>query len=485
MKKRNFAVRIFCMVLAILMLLSITACGNKEEDTDISETEVTTSSDPEKVFPEADYGGSDFIMLIRKDDQWVKDCFIEELNTESTSVDKAVYSRNAMIEDQFNINFVVVKGSSSHVSGNVSKVVLAESNTYDLVVNHGRNAFKDAMSGFCVDWNTLEHTDLTGEWWAQSAVEQWKTPSGGLYLMNGDISYLATGYAMGMFFNKRVIDDAKIKSPYEYVKEDNWTMDTFFQAVKDADASITGGDGSGTLETDTFGYLCQTWRGPVAAMYSAGNATFELRNDGKYDIGIENERTVYAVDKFRDFVFNGGASYFLDSTSSGVGRPYFTRGDVVFFDDCIHSAYNFKDTIDFGIVPWPKYEQDDEYVSLVTAGTNTFEILNNCSEDNLERISLIVEAMAYYGYKDVVPYYFETVLSYQSAKDENSAENLRIIYEHLYFDLGQYGNFGNIGNAGVYIYNDFSKYGTSLGTSITSLRENTMLELEVWSNLGK
>jgi ABC-type glycerol-3-phosphate transport system substrate-binding protein len=162
---------------------------------------------------------------------------------------------------------------------------MSDADTYDLIAGHGRYVFKGVLNGFYMDWNQLEYVNLDAPWWSQSAREEWTTTSKRLYMMNGDLSYMSVGSANVMYFNRDVFSNAKITTPYEHVKNDNWTLETFEKSVRDADAAMVG-DGSGLPETDTFGYGTEAWRGPIQAVYSAGVSTFAKGGDCKFSISV-------------------------------------------------------------------------------------------------------------------------------------------------------------------------------------------------------
>jgi hypothetical protein len=102
------------------------------------------------------------------------------------------------------------------------------------------------------------------------------------------------------------------------------------------------------------------------------------------------------------------------------------------------------------------------------------------SEENLSRISLILEAMAVYSHVDVLPYYFETILCLQGAKDERTRDMLNLIHDSAKIDFAQFANFGNIGSISPEILRNRGTYGTTLATGVTKIRSAVMEKLEDW-----
>ena len=60
----------------------------------------------------------------------------------------------------------------------------------------------------------------------------------------------------GHFFNKQIIENSKLESPYDLVKSGKWTMEKFFGMAEEA-ASDLNGDSQMNIEDDQFGLFCQ------------------------------------------------------------------------------------------------------------------------------------------------------------------------------------------------------------------------------------
>ena len=91
---------------------------------------------------------------------------------------------------------------------------------------------------------------------------------------------------------------------------------------------------------------------------------------------------------------------------------------------------------EFGILPWPKYDEYSEYLSNVDAGTNMMIIpVTNKVADNT---GLVLETLAILGREYVIPAYYDVALKTRDSRDEESAAMIDIIVENRVFDLGYY-----------------------------------------------
>ena len=131
---------------------------------------------------------------------------------------------------------------------------------------------------------------------------------------------------------------------------------------------------------------------------------------------------------------------------------------MAFYDEITLRAAEIKTkTQNFGLVPMPKYTKTvDKNYTFVNAATNIFTIPNVVftNQTSKEMVSAILEYMGYYGQKDVLPIYYNEMLTYGSMSDRNSIRMMGIIRDSLTYDLGYYlfydvkgvGHLCDIGN---------------------------------------
>lgn len=497
MNQVKWLTRAVLLMLVLVLTLSAVACDPTPTDgpetepstppteTNPTETNPTetnpTETEPQEpgpgneyVLPELDMGKKEFTILLRSDDESFNDIGILQVFEASSSIDRAVYTRNRAVMDQYNMIFNFKKTGSFAADVSTGR---ARPDQYGILVSHGREIFSGIVSGYYADWNDLEHVDLTQSYWAQSAIEQWSTPAGKVFAMNGDLSYMSIGNATAMFFNKTIIDDIGLTSPYELVYNNAWTVEAFIQMITDCDSNLDG-DGSGSALTDSFGYATERWRGPGFVTFCGGVGALEKKSDGTYKIGIAKESIADVIQDYIDMIMTTDVALY---GSLGDTRNAFQSGRAAFLDDNVKCAVNFSGTaLDFGILPWPKASTRGDYVSPVGSGTNTFAVYGNMSEQAMKESSAVLEAMACYGKRDVLDYYYGTILSYQGTKDEDSLAMIKMIHDVLFYDFAGYSNFGGIADVVQKVIEDPGTYGGSIYTGISHLEDLTMVELELW-----
>jgi lipoprotein len=431
--------------LALAMALGLAACSKKNPtppDRTDSETkegtkeEITTGGDGELTpnYSGNTYDYDKFWILMRDQSDYVNEMAVEKLN--DNELDQKVYYRNLAAEKQLHVTLQFEKKSEDEVHQRVKESNMTETNAYGLVLNHGMKIFHEAIEGYYLDWNTVSAINPDAPWWSQNIKTAWTTPSGALYAANGDISYLSIGSTNGLFFNKDLVNAAQGTDPYELVAKDEWTFENFFKVVEEVGTTLQSSGG--------YGYQSEKSRGPMDAMYATGYSTIVINKDGdtaSFRIGVDNERAITAIDRFTTFVKGEYAKW---ETDLGSARNAFKSGTVAYFDDNIKVAATDYRDMNFGILPFPRYDKEASYQSLVGSGTDTFALPANTTDAFRGCMGDVVECLAYNGYTSVVPFYYDVLLKGQAMKDPQSLKSLQIIHDSLCFDLGHYLNPGGI-----------------------------------------
>lgn len=447
MLKRTLA----ALLAALTLLGSLAACSTPDDPTP---SDGTTASDdttpaettPEETeteitdnLPEDSLNGYNFRMFIRPgygDDLWVEASTGEQLND-------AVYDRNRAVEERFEITITATK-SVDNLGIDCLPTILAGDDAYDLIAPHGRQAFTVVLQGAALDWNLLPYVDLDREWWDQGARENF-TIHDKLYTMIGDISYLNLGYSFCMMFNKNLFDANGLEYPYQDVLDGTWTWDKWEEVLAIADVDVNG-DGTMSWEDDQFGYLTHEWYGPIAMQYTTGMRGITMTDNGP-EITFMSERTVESFQRYFSHITKGSNV----TTAANMFRA-FSEGRVFTIDGTVDGTKNLREMEDeFGIVPWPKYDEDMEYASSINAAASLFNVPVTISDP--ETTSIILEAMGSESYKNVIPVYYEVILKSKQARDSESSQVLDIIRASRVFDFAYFNETIGLSNVPVTLYN--------------------------------
>ncbi|MBQ8510222.1 MAG: extracellular solute-binding protein [Clostridia bacterium] len=425
--------------LTALFLLSamLASCGASDTPEDTTAEADTTSAAPVSDellpdLPDKKYDGETITFFIRNDENGIADMYVEE--ADGDIMNDAIFERNSKVSEQFGVQFDVVISANPYGHDAVN-TILAGDDSYDILVPHGRNTFTYAQQGLLLDWNTdLPYVDLDKPWWNQDARKQFSFCDN-LYVMIGDISYMNLGMTNCMLFNKAMFDEYALDYPYQTVIDGEWTFDKFTTLAASAVRDLNG-DTKINPADDQMGYITGPWIGPIQVLYTAEQRICEKDENDEMYLTLNTERTVEVFEKYFSFCSTDGM--FINTTNEVKTNDVFSEGRAMFMDMNIMSTMNLRDMEDdFGIIPWPKFDETvEKYYTNVDAGCNLLGVPITAKDP--ECISVILEALCYEGYKNVVPTYYDVVLQTKYTRDEESPAMIDLIREGRVFDIGYY-----------------------------------------------
>ena len=147
--------------------------------------------------PDMDFEGYNFRILMHFEDEgWYAE---EEIGE---PLNDAVYLRNKIVEDRFNVNISLVEMPGWGPLG--VKSILAGDDAFDILASHGIIAYQYVGRNVVSDWiSNMPYNDLNAVWWNQTVVNE-HSFFGKLYGVTGDISYSALHNTFCIYFNKNI-----------------------------------------------------------------------------------------------------------------------------------------------------------------------------------------------------------------------------------------------------------------------------------------
>lgn len=255
------AVMLTALLPAVLCAVQFFSCEQTGESGNTGKQEGNgTTTDTESVgteFPELeaeDFGGVEIMFLVVEPNE--VNNRLREINVTEENGDilnDSVFRRNVIIEDKYNIKLEVVE---ANVADSISKVVNSGDDSYDVALGGIGNSYASAGKGYLLDLNDVPYVDLSNPWWNQDSVSGGSI-AGKNYLAVSDISLLSLDNMAVMMFNKKIVSDLSLESPYDLVKSGKWTIDKFASMSRGISADL---DGDGELdENDRYGFACNLY----------------------------------------------------------------------------------------------------------------------------------------------------------------------------------------------------------------------------------
>ncbi|GHV10887.1 hypothetical protein FACS1894219_01120 [Clostridia bacterium] len=436
----QISARILACILGISILSAFASCANesdKQTTTAAGEIkqESTTASDGKPTIPaSANYNNSTFNIIYPVWGLYRDYYFAEEEGADA--ITNALYNRLRMIEEELKVDIKAVpSGGNSDILPAIRTAVQSGDKSVDLALTHctaGTNAI--ATEGLVLDWNSIPGVDTSRPYWNKS-MNDTLAVNGALYLAANDFILPDPN---AILFNKAMLYDLGLESPYLLVTSGQWTWDKLTEMAKKASEDLDG-DGIYTNK-DRYGFEAELDWMLVSIMHSCDQYLVTRDENGVPIVDLMTDKMSNIIDKTRTLLFDDNTSHaFLRTGNDFMTTQKFSNGQSLFIMDSLNhaSAYRSFD-FDFGILPYPKYDTSQkEYISTNWAGL--MAVPNNV--DNPEKSGLVAELLGYYGNKDVLPAYKEILLKSKITRDDDSIEMLDIIYNNSVYDFGI--NFGN------------------------------------------
>ncbi len=482
--------KIICLLLALVMLsASFAGCGDKTPAVTTAATDTVTSAVAETTDPaetldiplKADYEGYEFHIL-SKGCQTFNDFGFEEEST--LPLDNAQYKRKVKVEEDYNIKIVADVRSNGGVTTGygdgyqaINKQVTSGDCDYDLCIIGGYDVSTLAYSGKLYDLQSVPSLGLTKSWWDQNATES-LTIQGVTFFTTGEITVSDNRAAMCLMFNKKLLADYNLDSPYDMVEDGTWTLEALGKLCKEVSEDLNQ-DGSYT-EADRYGLL--VWDDSIVGVVnSAGQRCCTINPDtGEIELTLYNESTLSALEQYTDIAYDTQYAFHwqrVAGAGSTVGKDMWASDKALFYTTLVDLIPQFREMeSDFGVLPYPKLNetQDTYYTSIAPFNSNF--VCVPLVQNDVERTGVIAEALAYYGKQIVTPALYDITLIGQSVRDEESEPMLEIIFDNLIYDVGYYFQVGPYNKQIIYKLRDrdnnfTSMYDTYKPTAIAFLKQ--------------
>jgi len=443
--------KIISLLLVMITVLSLVcACGKgSTTDSSVPAAEQSGEEGGEELPDIPDgvtYDGQSFTTLVTGTLKY-SDFDVSKNDGSYETVNIAIEKRNAQVEEKYKVKMEhVSEFANSFGDGpgfkRIHKDYASDDCQYDLCMVGTYDAAQLALGLYLEDLNSTKYIDLNKSWWDQKANEDLSI-NGVVYFQTGDISFVDNICTHMIMFNKDLLSELELQSPYELVNEDKWYYDTFLDYIKKASSDI---DGNGTHDrADRYGLL--TWNDVIhQALHSSRQRVATINASGYMGLTIYNSTTVKLMDAYTSLFYDNENcfNYSLRTNDWDVVRKsMFDNGQALFYTTLFTTVPKHRDTVaEFGIIPYPKFtESQSDYGHYISA-THSQMLCIEAIHDDLDMVSMIVEDMGYMSKKLVTPAYYDDTLIGKNMRDEDSIKMLDIIFASRVFDVGIYYKIG-------------------------------------------
>ena len=376
----NRTTRIVCALLAGLLLsTTLLACGNTKGDEQTTTTapttdsnEITTSATAETTIDPMiandpkltadNWGGEEFVILYNGSQvEPNKDFTAETLN--GNVLNDAIYNRNMAIQDKYNLKINASYYSDGNISTMVGNSNKAGDNAYHLVEANGAYSMSMALNGQLYNLEALEYVNLDKPYW-NSMILEGSSIEGKNYFAYSDANIHAYGATPCVLFNKEMLATFQLGDIYQIVTDGKWTFDVMSTMIQTVTGDING-DGVITKD-DRLGYIANNF---CVDCFISGTGYRMITKDADDlpVLNVETEKFYNIIDGIKKLCAEENGVFLIDRTSTATeAREYWTEEAFV-ADRALFVGGNLKWAErlramenDFGIVPLPKYDENQE-----------------------------------------------------------------------------------------------------------------------------
>ena len=445
--------RLLALLLMLCMLVSVfAACVAEDDDTDsdsVSDgTEADGSSNGAPVDgPETDENGYildgvditlDREISILYSQHIHNDICPKEEEVGENVVAKSLYDRWQNVQDRLNveIQWIPEPGQWDSSKTTFAQKVQTNSETgsaFDAVVCYNLLPGLMASKGLLQNLIESDHIDLTMPWWPQAYLNE-AVVNDTLYGIVESSSKTTLNHLHGTFFNNDLIEDYKLTSPYEYVKNNTWTFDNMMALIKDVGSDKNN---NGTKDKDDFFGLVtgteakiETWFFAMGYRYSQKTANGEIEL-----LLSDSNMMIEWIDRFNDAT---ATKDFLIYDQNGHTKAFFENRAILYMTSLVmvNSMISQEIQMDYGVVPVPKgSESQERYISNVANHHTQWCVPVNAYD--FQESTAVIEVMSSESYRTVAPMYFDTCVKLRYAPDERLYDMYDMIRDSITFDFCQ------------------------------------------------
>ncbi len=446
--------KIITMLLAMLILLQTVACAESSENTDgaaVSDTttsevgaseEIAAETEPEdsiesvvSSFADRDYDGYSFRILDRGDAFWgTVDVMAEEMTGEA--INDGVLERNNLLAEKLNV--VVVEQREASPTNTMKTAVAAQSDDFDVVTDGLSILAGTVANGNIRDFHDIAEVKMDQKWWDQHLISGMSVANK-VFFMTGDVSIMDNYGTWCMMFNKSIISDFGLENPYDLVHDGSWTIDKLAEMSVTATIDLNG-DGKWTAE-DQYGFISESYN--TYGLYICFGEKITAKDENDLPVfAYSSEQAINSLIKSLEVQYSDGCNMGL---YPGLSREaQFQAGGGLFYFAGMINITSFRDSeTDFGIIPAPKYNEEQEQYYSTYSPENMTAYSIPVTVIDIARTGDIFEAMAAFSAYTLTPAYYDKTLMGKSVRDAESEPMIELILNSRNFDLGSIFNWGN------------------------------------------
>ncbi len=371
-----------------------------------------------------DYGDSPFIY--EENGEIINDAKYKVLVTAEERLDVTIKNDNTTsLWDMVSVVTKLVKAGDT------------DYHIYNMMDRFAVNAMTSVKDIF-IPLNDLEYVNQDAVYWGGSLTESLSVNNVS-YFAQIPLSIYSLGKPVCFFINKNLAADLGVEVPYEAVWNGSWTYDMLNKLSVNANQDLNG-DGIMDIN-DRWGLSAGDIRAIAnSVIVSCDEYFFKKGDDGFLNYhALTSEKFINAM----ELAFNLYKSvYECDNLVESVD---FRTCEVLFCTGALGDMNIYRNINDeYGMLPMPKYNEAQN--GYKTRTTDSYFAMVPCTVTDTDLVGAVLDVLYCEAYNEVYPAYFETSLQQKFARDEDTAEVIKLILETQVYNIAEAFMFDVFGN---------------------------------------
>lgn len=425
--------KISLLLVALLLLGTLTVgfvgCADTEDGYDVGTSNTVNTQETDDGYiaddlPENNFEGQTVTILTTT----FRDGYNYILQTEydGSVLNEAMVRAYINVSERFNLKIArECPGDQGTVMNQVNTTTLAGDTSFDIVYNCDTHVAANAVNGCFLNINSMELVNLDKPWWTRTSREfQF---GGKLYFTASYFGLLSPYMNVGLYYNKQIAETNHIDIPYEDIEAGKWYIEDMIGMTKNMKQDL---DGDGLInEDDQYGFV-SSHAGNVSAQANLLGPFITLDQKGMPTMEIDTEKCHSYMELMSRIYENGtdeyggAADYNMDIFAAGRSLFAFTE------TRCIVEKRNEGMSVSFGMIPFPKYDENQEQYS--SAGYDLFFAVNRNVADRSDIIATVLEGMSCQNYNNVLPVIWENILGVRLSENATDYAMVCIVRDATY-----------------------------------------------------
>ena len=429
--QKKILIKIIALLILVCTLLPFAAACSDKGEFD-AETAVDENGEIGYEFPEGvDFEGRTYNILNCYKDQWEQICLVTSHEMDGTAINDAVYKRTVWLEESLNCTLTETNVDIYEVKKTLDVIIDSGDLTYGVAYMQVQDISAEMIQNRLTQLDHVQNMKLDESYWNKELMEV-NTINNRHYSAVSDAHLMHFDGSWCVFFNKQTLEDNDLELPYDLVRSGEWTLEKMVTMSQQL-ANLNGDDSWDlNLQGNAHYGFTTYWVGVGTLLYGV-DAQFGKKD--LHDIPYLTCKTPDFTDKADDvakFCAEPGTFY----AATADNKKMEEKADALFINErvafaglqiCFMNKF-MKADVEFGIVPFPKYNEDQEEYNVSSSVTAPFLTIPY-GYAYTEDIGLIMDAMSYEADRTLAKVYYEDHLELKSNTGEvlDNIEMLELI----------------------------------------------------------